>query len=214
MRLLLTLCLMLLAGTEASFGGMVVFSELGLNPAIDVNGLHSQGVLYGFTNEQATYNGVIGTSSNTVFSVDPVLSGPTTGTLLLTFDDPTPLLAFDIVLQSIFAIDDSSLGENGGPAYSVLLSTGVTLTGSTAPQPDGFYSEGRFQYSGAAITSASITFFNGLDAGGMPVQEFGIDNLSFGDPNAFAAPEPGTSLLIAAGLIGLGSWKRKLNRRS
>jgi hypothetical protein len=194
------LCLMLLTVPAVSTGSTLTFDEFGITPAIGVNGLKMPGVLFGFTPGQATYNGTIGTSGtsgNAVFSIDPVLMGPTTGTLDLTFTYLTPLLQFDIVLQSIFPIDDSSSGPDGGPAYTVLLSNGTTLTGSTTPQPDGFYSEGQFQYSGDAISGATITFFSGSDAGGSAVQQFGLDNLTF------VAPEPATNLLIAVGLIAL-----------
>ena len=133
------LCLMLLTVPAVSTGSTLTFDEFGITPAIDVNGLKMPGVLFGFTPGQATYNGTIGTSGNAVFSIDPVLMGPTTGTLDLTFTYLTPILQFDIVLQSIFPIDDSSSGPDGGPAYTVLLSNGTTLTGSTTPQPDGFF---------------------------------------------------------------------------
>jgi len=198
-----SLLLLLLAVPEVSVANSIFFNELGSGPLIDVNGLHTQGVLFGFVAGPASYNGTIGTSGNAVWSIDPVLSGPTTGILTFAFDVPVTMFQFDIVLQSIFPLDDSSMGANGGPAYTVLLSTGATWSGSTAPQLAGFYSEGQFQYSGQAIDGASISFFNGLDAGGMSVTAFGLDNLTFG------VPEPATSMMmIAAGLIGVGTWKR------
>ena len=60
-------------------------------------------------------------------------------------------------------------------------------TGSNEGPP---YSESHFPYSGRAIDGAVIRLLNGLD------------NLVFG------APESGTSTLMAAGLIGLGTLKR------
>jgi hypothetical protein len=196
------LCLMLLFTVpEVSVATPLTFDEFGTSPSIDVNGLHTQGVLFGFTPGQAMYNWMIGTSGNAVLTSDPVLMGPTTGTLTLAFDVPTPLLQFDIVLLSIFPIGDSS-----GPAYTVLLSTGTTLTGNTAPQPGGVYSEGQFQYNGQPISGATITFFNSVDAGGGTVDQFGIDNLTF-------SPEPGTNILIAAGLIAVGLLKRSFRSR-
>jgi hypothetical protein len=196
------LCLFLFTVPELSKASTIDFTELGFGTSIDINGLHLQGVQFGFSPGLALYNGVAGTSGTTEWSIDPVLLGPTTGTLTLGFDAPTPILSFDIVMQSIFPIDDSDTGSNGGPAFTVLLSTGISYTGSVAPQPNGIYSEGRFQYSGAPITSAGITFFNGMDGGGMQVSAFGMDNLTFG------APEPGTVWLIAAGLIGAGVTKQ------
>jgi hypothetical protein len=189
------------------------FSELGLGSPIDVNGLHTQGVQFGFSPGVAIYNGVAGTNGTAEWSLDPILLGPTTGTLTLGFDAPTPILRFDILLQSIFPIDDSGIGLFGGPAFTVLLSTGTTLTGGTVPQTNGIYSEGRFQYSGTPISGATITFFNGIDLGGMPVTAFGIDNLTFGAvaPQA-GVPEPGTFWILGAGLVVAGLLKRRPRR--
>jgi len=205
LRLLLCLCLFTVP--ELSIASTIDFNELGLSGLFDVNGLNVQGVQFGFSNGQALYNGMIGTTGTTEWSVDPVLMGPATGTLTLGFVVPTPILRFDIVLQSIFAIDDSATGINGGPAYTVLLSTGTSISGGAAPQPNGLYSEGRFQYDGAPITTASISFFNGMDSGGMLVTAFGLDNLTF-DATA-GVPEPRTVWLIGAGLIGAGVIKRR-----
>jgi hypothetical protein len=117
------------------------------------------------------------------------------------------VLQFDIVLQSVSTIDNSNAGPNGGPAYTVTLSNGTVLSGGTTPQPNGTYSEGAFLYHGPSFKSAAITFFNGIDAGGNSVDAFGIDNLTF------HAPEPGTTLLLAAGLIGVGLIGRRRNVR-
>jgi hypothetical protein len=201
------LCMTLLMVTNVSVAATLTFDDLGPGP-VDANGAYTQGVHFGFAPGQATYNGVIGTSGTAVLSIDPVLMGPTSGTLNLAFDVPTTLLQFDIIFQSLSTIDDSSMGENGGPAYTVLLSSGATLTGSTTPQPDGMYSEGVFQYSGAPINGASITFFNGFDSGGMLVENFGLDNLTFDATGSLGAPEPPTNLLIAAGLIAVGTLRR------
>jgi hypothetical protein len=192
------LCLCLFTVPELANATTLDFSELGMSGSIDVNGLHFQGVQFGFNPGLALYNGVVGTSGTAEWSIDPVLRGPTTGTLTLGFDVPTPILRFAIVLQSIFPIDSVDTGVNGGPAYTVVLSPGVSQAGSTAPQPNGVYSEGQFDYSGVPITSAAITFYSGMDAGGMPVTAFGLDNLTYG------TPEPATVWLVAAGLIAAG----------
>jgi hypothetical protein len=207
------LCLILFTVPELSKASTIDFSELGLGSPINVNGLHTQGVQFGFSSGVAIYNGVAGTSGTAEWSLDPILLGPTTGALTLGFDLPTSILRFDILLQSIFPIDDSGIGFFGGPAYTVLLSTGTIITGGTAPQPSGLYSEGQFQYSGTPISGATITFFNGIDLGGMPVTAFGIDNLTFGvaAPQT-GVPEPGTSWILGAGLLVAGLWKRRTNR--
>ena len=118
---------------------------------------------FGFSPDQAFFNQIVGTDGFAVLSIDPVLTGPTTGALTIAFDAPTTLLRFDILMQSIFTIDDSNQGPNGGPAYTVLLSNGMSLSGGTTPQENGVYSEGEFVYSGDAIDGAVISFFNGAD---------------------------------------------------
>jgi hypothetical protein len=176
---LLPLCLLLLGTHSTSCATTIQFDELGTASPINVNGVHIQGVLFGFSPDVAFFNDVVGTAGNAVLSVDPVLSGPTSGTLTLTFDLPTPLLRFDILPESIFPIDDSNQGLYGGPAHTVLLSNGLNLAEGTMPQPNGVYSEGEFVYSGQPINSAVISFFRGTDAGDMQVVAFGLDNLTF-----------------------------------
>ena len=200
---LLPLFVLLLAAQCTSWASILTFGEFGTSPPIDVNGFHIQGVTFGFSPGRAFYNQTVGTSGNALLSVDPVLSGPTSGILTLTFDYATPLLAFDILLLSISTIDDSDQGLNGGPAYTVLLSNGLSFSRGTTPQPNGFYSEGEFVYSGAPIDWATISFFSGLDASGMPVSEFGLDNLTF------LAPEPASFFGLAGGLLALGMIKRR-----
>jgi hypothetical protein len=117
------------------------------------------------------------------------------------------LLQFDLLLRSVFPIDDSVFGPNGGPAYTVLLSNGTSISGSTAPQPDGAYSEGQFYYSGAAFSGAVVSFFNGTDAGGSPVGEFGLDNLTF------SAAEPASALGLGTALLVLGIIGRRRRSR-
>ena len=90
-----------------------------------------------------------------VLVTDPLLSGPTTGTLTMAFASATSRLSFNLVLLSLDTID---------PAYTVTLSDGSVIVGSSAPQPGGLFSEGTFLYSGAPITGAAITFFNGTDS--------------------------------------------------
>ena len=126
---LLPLCVVLLGVGNSSPAATIRFDELGTDALIDVNGLHVQNVHFGFSPEQAFFNQIVGTDGTAVLSIDPVLTGPTTGTLTIGFDSPTTLLRFDIFLQSIFTIDDTNQGPNGGPAYTVLLSNGMSLTG-------------------------------------------------------------------------------------
>jgi hypothetical protein len=191
------------AAPVSSLATVIQFDEFGTTLPVDANGTHLEGVTFLFGPGSADFNGMIGTAGNTVFLTDPVLTGPSTGTLTLLFDFPTPILQFDIALLSAAIIDDSSSGPNGGPAYTVTLSNGTVLYGGTAPQPTGVYSEGQFTYSGPAINSAQITFFSGHDSQGASVNAFGLDNLGF------ASPEPGSILLLTSGMLALGLIRKR-----
>ena len=95
---LLPWCVVLLGMGISSPAATIRFDELGTDALIDVNGLHVQNVHFGFSAEQAFFNQIIGTDGTAVFSIDPVLTGPTTGALTIGFDSPTTLLRFDILL--------------------------------------------------------------------------------------------------------------------
>ena len=188
-KLLVLSPLLLLMLPVCSFAGTLHFDEFGTSPLLSVDGMHVFGVTFHFSPGSADYNGQIGTSGLAVLVSDPLLTGPTTGTLTLTFDDPTPLLQFDLALSSLDTISQG---------YTVVLFSGAVLNGSTTPQPGGLYSEGTFLYTGVPVTGASITFFNGLDSLGGDVSAFGLDNLTY------QTPEPGTPLLLAGALLALG----------
>ena len=195
--------LLLLMFSACSFATTLSFAEFGTSPLLNVNGMHVFGVTFQFSPGEADYNGQIGTAGTAVLVSDPLLTGPTTGTLTLTFDDPTPLLQFDLVLLSLDTLSDTL------PAYTVALSSGQVINGSTTPQPGGLYSEGIFLYTGAPITGAAITFFNGFDSFGGQVAAFGLDNLTY---ETSAIPEPATQTLLASALLALGViGKRKIS---
>jgi hypothetical protein len=166
------------------------------------------GLTFGFLPGVALYNGAVGTEGNAVFSDDPLLTGPASGLLTLTFDVPTTLLQFDVVLQSIVPIGDSSDSPDSGPAYTVSLSTGSVFNEAAAPQPNGLYSEDQFSYQGAPITSATVSFFDGQDTSGNTVGAFGLDNLTFN------TAEPGTMFLIGLGCVVMGLAGNRRRRHS
>lgn len=193
-HVLSTLLLILLVFPAISHATTLSFDEFVPAPLLGVDGMHVFGVTFHFSAGEADYNGQIGTSGLAVLVSDPLLTGPTAGTLTLAFDTPTPLLQFDLVLLSLDSIST---------AYTVALSSGDIFSGSTTPQPAGLYSEGEFQYTGAPVTGAAITFFNGVDSMGGDVSAFGLDNLTF------QTPEPTTQMLLAGALLALGVIGRR-----
>ena len=199
---LVPLLLMLLMLPACSFATTLYFDEFGTSSPLNVDGLHVFGVTFNFSPGTADYNGQIGTPGFAVLVSDPLLAGPTTGTLTLAFDTPTPLLQFDVVLQS---------ADTFASAYTVTLSTGDVLGGSTTPQPLGVYSEGEFLYTGAPISGATITFFNGTDSLGGNVAAFGLDNLTY---DTSQTPEPATAFTLAGAFLALGVLRRRKTRRT
>ena len=195
---LLPLLLLLTAPSSAT---TLTFDEFGSSPLVNVDGLHAFGLTFHFTGGTADYNAAIGTSGAAVLVTDPLLSGPTTGTLTLDFDVATPTLDFDVVLLSF---DTLSSG------YTVTLDGGASSPQTTAPQPGGLFSEGAFHYAGTAISSASITFFSGLDSFGGSVNAFGLDNLSFDPPGE--TPEPATWFLLTGGLLAFATLRQRQAR--
>ena len=156
-KLLVLSPLLLLMLPACSLAATPHFDEFGTSPLLNADGMHVFGVTFHFSPGSADYNGQIGTSGLAVLVSDPLLAGPTTGTLTLTFDDPTPLLQFDLALLSLDTISS---------AHKVTLSSGEVLSGSTEPQPLGLYSEGTLLYTGVPATGAAITFFGGTDSMG------------------------------------------------
>jgi len=153
---------------------------------------------FSFAPGQAFDNQSIGNSGNALLVGRSRSIRPTSGVLALAFDYLTSLLQFDILLQSISTIDDSNQGPNGGPAYTVLLSNGLTLNGGTTPQVSGGYSEGTFSYSGAPIIGAAISFFGGTDLSALPVTDF------WGGHSDVRLPETGFVLRPGWRPVGFG----------
>jgi hypothetical protein len=102
------LLLMLFMLPARSFATTLYFDEFGTSSPLSVDGLRVFGVTFGFSLGTADYNGHIGTSGSAVLVSDPLLAGPTTGTLTLAFDTPTPLLQFDLVLHLRFSLHSHS----------------------------------------------------------------------------------------------------------
>ena len=82
------LLLTLLVFPASSFASTLTFDEFGTSPLLNVDGMHVFGVTFHFSPGSADYNGQIGTAGLTVLVSDPLLTGPTTGTLSIAFDIP------------------------------------------------------------------------------------------------------------------------------
>jgi len=185
---------LVLCGTGTAGVVTLTFGEL---PQQSVDGLSYQGVTFGFTeggtsSSNAIYDFITGAPLAPKLT-DPVLDGPSDGTLTLTFATPTPILAFDVAL----AITSTQL--NG---VTVQLFGPQTITPNPVnveTDPLVFLSEGSFSYNNAAapITQAVITF---SQADSNPA--FALDNLTFDPPDP--APEPGTLSLVGSGALLLG----------
>src|SRR5262245_25171853 len=128
--LLLLFLLLALALPFHASAAVIHFDEFGTDPLLDANGINVSGVTFAFAPGQSTYNSSIGTDGNTMLVSDPLLTGPTSQTLFLTFDFPIDVLQFDVVLLSMDQIQD---------AYLVSLSNGALISGDVAPQPGGVY---------------------------------------------------------------------------
>ncbi len=88
------------------------------------------------------------------------------------------------------------------PAQVSLGSVGINPVTSTG------FAEGGFAYAGAPVGRAVIDFNEAFVPVLPGVQRFAIDNVQY-DP----IPEPGTTALLAGGLIGLGWLGRRYRRR-
>lgn len=138
------------------------------------------------------------------------------GNFFLTNEDNGPTVALDYLFTFMFPIMNLSLdladfngdGGAGIGAQAVLevFSDGAftTLASSDsyttqAGDPDGLVVN--LSTSAASISSARLTFVNGLDVG------TGIDNINF--DNVTAIPEPGTITLFGAGLLAVAAIARR-----
>ena len=171
-------------------------SELGLPNGLcgaacpSVNGLTVQGVTFGFSGSaNAVYGFTLGVPTQNLS--DPVLDGPSDGTLTLTFASPTPLLQFDVAL---------AVANSESPGFNVLLSGpgfGAPTNFPVNTTTPIVLSEGQFMSSGPLISTAVITFSqNDMNPA------FALDNLTFDVPDASTAiPEPQSLALLCSGLL-------------
>jgi hypothetical protein len=168
-----------------------------------VNGLTVEGVTFGFTGSslpfpqnQAVYGFDLGVPGQNI--QDPVLEGPSDGTLAVTFASPTSFLQFYVAL---------AVGSSESPGFSVELSGPGFMTATDIPVdtsvPPGFLlSEGRFSSNGPLISKAVITFSQNDQN-----PAFALDNLTF-NAAGVGAPEPQPFALLGSGLLLVGILTR------
>jgi hypothetical protein len=180
---------------------VIAFGEL---PMQNANGVSIDGVTFGYSGPdgaEAIYGYSLGIPTENLS--DPVLYGATSGTLTLSFADPTSIVSFDIVLGTAASVEDG---------YSVDLSDGGTgvFSQSYDIDPQLILAEGVFSYSGAPIDLLTLAFPNTTDSDDNQVASFAIDNLTFDPP---ATPEPGAVSLLTIGLLALGMLARVRSRK-
>jgi len=167
---------------------------------IPVNGMTVKGVTFGFTGGDATYGTEAGPGPVAGFFNPPDLEGSTSGTLTMSFADPTTSLSFSGSLNNAEMIFIS-------PAfYLALFGPTSQLIGNftmdVARQPnDGLYPVGQFSYSGSLVSRVVVTFNSAV------APRFAIDNLTYDG----VIPEPSTVLALLCGVAGMGGllWRRR-----
>lgn len=167
------------------------FDEL---PYQSVDGLTYNGITFGFSmagnpSADAHYN-AIGPGMLT-YVQDSTLEGNAQGILTLDFAHPTHVLEFGLALDTQRPVTGAYTVE----LFDHTLTSLGTVTESTDPLI--VWSEGKFAYSGTAISRAVIGF-NDLYA-----RRFAVDNLTTN-----TIPAPGAIVLgsLGAGCVG---WLRR-----
>ena len=167
--------------------------------------LDALGVTFDFTEgpsaTAATYGDTINTASNGLSPLsDPVLDGPSDGTLILNFAHPTDFVSFDVLLI------EATGASSGGTV--TLGATPLSFTTTGGQGSGGLFSIGSFSSGTRSPFSQAVITFDDLTT------NFAIDNLQY---DAIAlTPEPASLALLGAGILLLGAMARvpRLPRRA
>ncbi len=176
---------------ELAFQGESVhdLSVMGVTFDFKVDGVDSTDATY--------HSSSVGTIT---FIDDPALESNADGVLTLEFDSPTRRLAFGVAFTVFDVVSPGFSVELFDPSFASLGVTDVDMNRLIS------FSEGLFTYSGPLVSRAEVKFFHPVGPE-ILFRRFALDNLTF-----TPIPEPGTLLLLASGLAGLGLWNGKRRR--
>ncbi len=163
---------------------------------------HPAGVTFGVNTispgSPVRYN--VGAVGTTAFINDRTIEGSSFVILSLDFNDPTNIFEFSYLRQT----SDAVMNAVGVQLFDMANALIGSFSLNSSDQGFG-WSEGRFVYSGAAISRALLDFSSPSSSGDAGTR-FAVDNVVFDSQ----VPEPGTLAMVMLGLLGLGvrRWRQ------